>query len=98
MDAHAQLYQHTHLVDAIWPGQIGLYRPSMGVLRSTASLARRLPDLPRWVEVRDLLLSVDGEIIGPHEEPDLSFVLREPGMASVFVVGTPDVDTIQPGG
>ena len=65
------------------------------MLLSNTSLAYRLPDQPRWVEVRDLLLWGDCEILGLRQEPDLSFVLRDPETASVFVVGTPEVDAIQ---
>ena len=56
------------------------------MLLSNTSLAYRLPDLPRWVEVRDLLLWGDCEILGLRQEPDLSFVLRDPETVSVFVV------------
>jgi GNAT superfamily N-acetyltransferase len=62
---------------------------------SHRTIAQRLPDLPRWVEVRDLLLSESGEITGLQEEPELSFVLRDPETASVFVVGAPAASTIQ---
>ncbi len=34
------------------------------MLLSNLALAHRLLDLPRWVEIRDLLLSGDGDIIG----------------------------------
>jgi RimJ/RimL family protein N-acetyltransferase len=63
--------------------------------RSNLSLAYRLPDLPRWIEVRDFLLRGNCEILGLRHDPDLSFVLREPETAAVFVVGTPDVEAIQ---
>ncbi len=49
----------------------------------------------RWVEIRDLLPSGDGEIIGLQEEPDLSFVLGDPETSSVFVVSMPDAGAIQ---
>ena len=62
---------------------------------SSRSIAQRLPDLPRWVEVRDLLLDESGEISGLQEDPELSFVIREPETAPVFVVGTPASEVIQ---
>jgi hypothetical protein len=61
-----------------------MHRPA-----SDHTLAQRLPDLPRWVEVRDLLLSGDGELLGLAEEPELSLVVRDPDTASAFVVGRP---------
>ena len=62
---------------------------------SNHELAYRLPGLSRWAEVRDLLLWGDCEILGPRQKPDLSFVLRDFETASVFVVGTPEVDAIR---
>lgn len=57
-------------------------------MRSSREIAESLPDLPRWVEVRDLLM--DGcELFGLQEEPELAFVLRDDETGSVFVVGTP---------
>lgn len=56
-------------------------------------LARRLPDLPRWVEMRDLLLAGQGEISGlsTAEGSDrLSFVLRDIESRAFFIVGLPD--------
>jgi GNAT superfamily N-acetyltransferase len=53
------------------------------------SLAELVPDLPRWIEVRDLLLQGGGEITGLEREPELSFVLRDRESASVFLIGTP---------
>jgi RimJ/RimL family protein N-acetyltransferase len=53
------------------------------------SLAKRLPDLPRWVEARALLLDGACEIDGLQEEPELSLVVREPDLEEIFVVGTP---------
>jgi hypothetical protein len=58
-------------------------------VRPTHALAQRLPDLPRWVEVRDLLMSGDGELLGLTEEPELSLVVRDRMTASAFVVGAP---------
>ena len=54
------------------------------------SLADRLPDVPRWVEARDLLRGGACEILGLREEPELSFVIRdtEP-LGGIIVVGAP---------
>jgi RimJ/RimL family protein N-acetyltransferase len=57
--------------------------------RSTQSIARQLPDIPRWVEARALLLSGDCEIFGLEETPKLSFAVRDPTTGSVIVVGKP---------
>src|SRR5262245_20612717 len=61
---------------------------------SPQQLAGRLPDVPRWVEVRDLLLSESGDVFGLQTEPELAFVLRERGTPSMFVVGKPAIDVI----
>jgi GNAT superfamily N-acetyltransferase len=59
------------------------------------SIVQKLPDLPRWVEVRSLLLDGFGEIFGLQEEPDLSLVLRNPYSRSIFVVGKPIENAIE---
>jgi RimJ/RimL family protein N-acetyltransferase len=62
---------------------------------SSHSIAQRLPDLPRWVEARDLLLSEECEIFGFQEEPELSLVLREIDGEAVFVIGAPPQTAVQ---
>jgi len=62
---------------------------------SNHSIAQRLPDLPRWVEARALLLWGPCEIFGLQEEPELSLVVREPDTGSVFIIGTPAVAAVQ---
>ena len=64
-------------------------------MQSNRTIAERLPDLPRWVEVRALLLWEPCEIFGLKEEPQLSLVLREPDTEAVFVIGTPAVLAVQ---
>ncbi|HEX2204788.1 MAG TPA: GNAT family N-acetyltransferase [Longimicrobium sp.] len=59
------------------------------------ALALRLPDVPRWVEARDLLLHGDGEVTGLAETPELSFVVRDPETGFVAVVGTPDEGAVR---
>lgn len=56
---------------------------------SSQSIAQRLPDLPRWVEARDLLLSGACAILGFQEEPELSLVIRDPATSDLFIVGRP---------
>jgi len=52
-------------------------------------LAARLPDIPRWVEARSLLLSGQCAVFGLREEPTQSFVVRDLSIESVTVVGSP---------
>lgn len=61
----------------------------------TRSLAERLPDLPRWVEARDLLLGGGCEVFGLQEAPELSFAVRDPADGLVAVIGTPAAEAIQ---
>jgi GNAT superfamily N-acetyltransferase len=51
------------------------------------TLAERLPDIPRWVEVRDLLLAGEGEILSLELESDLALVLFDRESPCVFLVG-----------
>lgn len=53
-------------------------------------LASKLPDLPRWVEARALLLWNACEVFGLHETPELSFVLRSQTSKLAIVVGSPE--------
>lgn len=60
--------------------------------RTLDRLARALPDVPRWIETRSMLLSGDCEIFGLREEgPD--FVVRDPELISV--VGHPPLGGIR---
>jgi RimJ/RimL family protein N-acetyltransferase len=52
-----------------------------------ADLAARLPDVPRWIEVRDLLLSGEGRLVGAVAIEPLSFVLAEEPGGLACVVG-----------
>jgi len=64
-------------------------------MTSNRSIVERLPDLPRWVEARALLLWEPCEIFGLQEEPELSLVVREPDAGSIFIIGAPTVTAIQ---
>ncbi len=54
------------------------------------TVAALLPDLARWVEVRDLALNGSGDVLGLATEPELRFILRDPESAAVFLVGPLD--------
>jgi GNAT superfamily N-acetyltransferase len=58
------------------------------------SLAHLLPDLPRWVEVRSLLLSGRGLTVGTTAGPPPAFVAFEPDGLAV-VVGHPAEDLVR---
>lgn len=62
---------------------------------STKSIARKIPDLPRWVELRDCLLLGDCEILGLEEKPELSFVIQDASTESVFIIGMPLLSAVQ---
>lgn len=62
---------------------------------STLAIAQRLPDIPRWVEARSLLLSGDCEVFGLDEASELSLAVREPSTGSVHVVGHPSRAAIE---
>lgn len=58
-------------------------------------LATRLPDIPRWVEARDLLLTGRGEIHGLKDDPEPSLLLRDPDADSLFVIGAPSLSLLR---
>lgn len=58
-------------------------------------LARALPDVPRWVETRSMLLSGRCEVFGLEEGEDLSFVVRDAEDVLISVVGRPGSDAIE---
>jgi GNAT superfamily N-acetyltransferase len=61
-------------------------------------LLRRLPDIPRWAEVRGMLHADSCEVIGLRERGDLAFVARETNASdsrSICVVGRPDAGAIR---
>lgn len=61
---------------------------------TSQSLAGLLPDLPRWVEVRSLLLSGRGSALGVSTTGSPSFVTLEPGGSLAIVVGHPPSDIV----
>ena len=58
-------------------------------------LAQALPDIPRWVETRSMLLSGRCEVFGLGEGEDLSFVVRDAEDVLISVVGRPGRDAIR---
>lgn len=62
---------------------------------ATARLARALPDIPRWVETRSMLLSGECEIFGLEETGEMSAVVRNTGFPLISVVGRPSEAAIR---
>lgn len=58
-------------------------------------LARDLPDIPRWVETRSMLLSGRCKIFGLEEGEETAFVARDVGYPLVSVVGRPSGPAIR---
>lgn len=52
-------------------------------------LARTLPDIPRWVETRSMLLSGWCEVFGLEEDGETCFVVRDIEYQPISVVGHP---------
>ncbi|GAC1544042.1 MAG: hypothetical protein NVS2B7_18130 [Herpetosiphon sp.] len=61
---------------------------------STHTIAQRLPDLPRWVEVRDLLSAGRCELFGLQDQPELAVVVRDPIAGDIFVIGKPSIAAV----
>ena len=59
-------------------------------------LAYTLPDIPRWVETRKMLLSGDCEVFGLNGEHESWFVVRKAGQNPVYasIVGYPPQEDI----
>ncbi len=58
-------------------------------------LARHVPDVPRWVEARGLLLNADArDLFGVSTEPEFSAIVRD-GERAAFVIGAPRVSAIE---
>jgi GNAT superfamily N-acetyltransferase len=67
----------------------------MPELRATHErLAAALPDIPRWLETRSLLLSGEAEVLG-LDEGELSFVVRDPVEQLISIVGRPDLGAVR---
>lgn len=57
-------------------------------------LIEQLPDIPRWVEARSLLLTGDPQIDDLRTDGGLSAVVRDPEDDTVFVIGRPDPEAV----
>jgi GNAT superfamily N-acetyltransferase len=62
---------------------------------AASRLARALPDVPRWVETRSMLLGGECELFGLEEDGDPSFVVRDAVYPLVSVVGRPEKAAIR---
>ena len=60
-----------------------------------ASLAARIPDLPRWVEARALLLDGRADVTGVRDTYAVACVVRDPDAGDVFVIGEPPLDAVR---
>ncbi|QQS47829.1 MAG: GNAT family N-acetyltransferase [Acidobacteriota bacterium] len=58
-------------------------------------LAGLLPDIPRWVETRSMLLAGHCRLSGLNENEGLSFVVRNIESGLTTIVGKPDRQTIR---
>jgi hypothetical protein len=58
-----------------------------------ATLAALIPELPRWVELRSLLLAGRGEVLGLSHDP-LAFAVADPAFGSAIVFGRPPYEAI----
>jgi RimJ/RimL family protein N-acetyltransferase len=79
----------------LWPAPPVAQSGASTSVLSTHAIARRLPDIPRLVEARSLLLSEDCEIFGLEETPELSLAVRDPSTGSVVVIGRPSRTAVQ---
>jgi RimJ/RimL family protein N-acetyltransferase len=61
---------------------------------SLTAIAQKLPDIPRWVEVRSYLQSGECEAFAYSEAPSLSFILRVDEESLIYVSGEPPADVI----
>ncbi len=59
-------------------------------MSSALVIAHKLPDIPRYVEVRSYLQSDECEVLGYTEKPSLSFVLRIDEEDLLYFVGHPE--------
>ncbi len=62
---------------------------------SHQAIARMIPDQPRWVEARALLLHHPCRVFGFQTEPGLSLIVREPDKKTAFVIGVPSMAALQ---
>ncbi|MGH9367968.1 MAG: GNAT family N-acetyltransferase [Thermoanaerobaculia bacterium] len=61
-----------------------------------SELAGRLPDLPRWVETRAMLLSGRSELVGTPGPGPADFLVRGTDFGLFCVAGSPDLSPLPP--
>ena len=59
-----------------------------------SSVADLLPDLPRWVEIRGMLLANHAAVFGLSLDPSPAFVVARPETGLIGVAGTPPAECI----
>jgi GNAT superfamily N-acetyltransferase len=64
--------------------------------RMEEALAERLPDLPRWVETRGMLLSARCELLGPPGPGAADLLVRGTDFGLYCVAGSPDLSPLSP--
>jgi GNAT superfamily N-acetyltransferase len=62
-------------------------------IQTIKELAAALPDIPRWLKVRSMLLTGTGEVFGVMDDPP-SFAAFSPHLRIAVVVGRPAADAI----
>jgi len=60
---------------------------------SPQDLAALLPDVPRWVELRSILLAGRGDLLGLSTDP-LACAVADPAFGSAIIVGRPPYEAI----
>jgi hypothetical protein len=58
-------------------------------------LLARLPDIPRWVEARSVLLSGHGDVIGPIKFDPTEFIATHRRGEFVVIAGKPEVEAMR---
>ena len=66
-----------------------------GGLFLTALALSRVPDLPRWIDTRGMLLSGRSVVAGPYGAADPAMVVAVPDAALASIVGRPPVESLR---
>jgi GNAT superfamily N-acetyltransferase len=61
----------------------------------TRRLAALLPDIPRWLETRGMLLAGGVDVMGVREDGGPHFVVRDNATGLISVVGRPDAGAVR---
>ncbi|MEO0491730.1 MAG: GNAT family N-acetyltransferase, partial [Cyanobacteria bacterium J06659_2] len=65
------------------------------IVEAVDTFIATLPDIPRWVEVRGMLLSGRGQVYGLELDPTPTGIIFQPDTKLAAIVGRPRVDLIQ---